>query len=302
MPTVIDGITGINRITGGADVGGNLDFVGITAFTTNGIERMRLDTSGNLLHNATSLPSAVGSADALFSGKGNIAAGNFGGGGTASILAFGGNDSVNAPFIRFRQDATTSRIEASASGSAAPTPMTFFTNGAERLRILADGTATFNSTFRSENVAVPKTGFSTSTDSIQLSPGSGSRAFVLATSGTQLVFFTAAASVGTITTTAVATAYNTSSDYRLKENIRAMVAPLERLLRLKPVLFNWKVDGSDGEGFIAHELQQEVPMAVTGEKDGKEMQGVDASKVVPLLVAAVQELTLKVLALEARLS
>ena len=62
------------------------------------------------------------------------------------------------------------------------------------------------------------------------------------------------------------------------------------------------MDGSEGEGFIAHQLQQEVPIAVSGEKDGKEMQGVDASKVVPLLVAAVQELTLKVLALEARLS
>ena len=111
--------------------------------------------------------------------------------------------------------------------------------------------------------------------------------------------------VGSISVTTTATAYNTSSDYRLKENPTPMTGALDTVAALKPVDFAWKSDGSAGRGFIAHELQAVVPEAVTGEKDAvdaegnPEYQGVDASKLVPLLVAAVQELSAKVAALEA---
>jgi hypothetical protein len=111
--------------------------------------------------------------------------------------------------------------------------------------------------------------------------------------------------VGSISVTSTATSYNESSDYRLKENPTPMTGALEAVAALNPVNFTWKSDGSAGRGFIAHELQAVVPEAVTGEKDavdseGKpEYQGVDKSKLVPLLVAAVQELSAKVAALEA---
>jgi hypothetical protein len=106
--------------------------------------------------------------------------------------------------------------------------------------------------------------------------------------------------VGSISVTTTATAYNTSSDYRLKENVQQMVGALARVVALKPCTYKWKADGSDGEGFIAHELQAVVPDCVTGEKDAVnedgsiKPQGIDTSFLVATLTAAIQELNAKV--------
>jgi len=114
-------------------------------------------------------------------------------------------------------------------------------------------------------------------------------------------------SVGTITqngTTGVL--YNITSDYRLKESVKPILGGLARVNALKPSVYNWKSDGSAGEGFIAHELAEVVPFAVSGEKDAVnadgtiKSQGIDMSRVVPILVAAIQELTARVQILEAR--
>jgi hypothetical protein len=105
--------------------------------------------------------------------------------------------------------------------------------------------------------------------------------------------------VGSVSITTTATSYNISSDYRLKENIEPMTGGLTKLMSLNPKTFEFKVEpGIKVDGFIAHEVQTVIPQAVTGEKDGEEMQGLDMSKLVPVLVAAVQELTAKVEALE----
>jgi len=101
--------------------------------------------------------------------------------------------------------------------------------------------------------------------------------------------------VGSITLNGSSTAYNTSSDYRLKENIAPMTGALAKVAQLKPVTFKWKVDGSDCEGFLAHELQEVKPDCVSGEKDavdadGKPVyQGIDTSFLVATLTAAIQE-------------
>ena len=122
--------------------------------------------------------------------------------------------------------------------------------------------------------------------------------------GSAAAFKYGATTVGTIQTTASSTAYNTSSDYRLKESVQPMTGALNRVIALKPSTYKWKVDGSSGEGFIAHELAQVVPLAVTGEKDAVnedgsiKAQGVDLSKVVPVLVAAIQEIAAEVNALK----
>jgi hypothetical protein len=66
--------------------------------------------------------------------------------------------------------------------------------------------------------------------------------------------------------------------------------------------YKWNVDGSDGQGFIAHELAEVEPGCVSGEKDGEQMQGVDYGKITPLLTAALQEALAKIESLEARLA
>ena len=120
-------------------------------------------------------------------------------------------------------------------------------------------------------------------------------------------FYNPNGQVGNIATNGSATAYNTSSDYRLKTDVQSTVNATERLKALKPVNFAWKVDGSRVDGFLAHEAQEVVPEAVTGTKDAvddegnPEYQGIDQSKLVPLLTAALQEAISKIEALTARI-
>jgi hypothetical protein len=104
-------------------------------------------------------------------------------------------------------------------------------------------------------------------------------------------------SVGNISTSASATAYNTSSDYRLKENVVALTGALDRVDQLNPSRFNFIADADTTvDGFLAHEVADVVPEAITGEKDAVDdegnpiYQGIDQSKLVPLLVGAIQEL------------
>jgi hypothetical protein len=114
---------------------------------------------------------------------------------------------------------------------------------------------------------------------------------------------------GTISVTTTATSYNTSSDYRLKENVTPVTDGITRLQQLKPSRFNFiAAPGCTVDGFIAHEVQSVVPEAITGEKDavdadGKpQYQGIDQSKLVPLLTAALQEAVAKIESLESRLT
>ena len=101
--------------------------------------------------------------------------------------------------------------------------------------------------------------------------------------------------VGAISTNGTITVYGTTSDYRLKENIVPMTGALATVAQLKPVTYKWKSDGSDGQGFIAHELQAVVPDAVHGEKDAVDADGnpvyqnVDTSHLIATLTAAIQE-------------
>jgi len=121
-------------------------------------------------------------------------------------------------------------------------------------------------------------------------------------------------SVGTITQNGTSsTSYNTSSDYRLKENIIPMTGSIDRLKQLKPSRFNFiNQDLSKGaniivDGFIAHEVSDIIPEAITGEKDGVDYEGnpdyqsIDQSKIVPLLTGALQEAISKIESLEARI-
>ena len=115
--------------------------------------------------------------------------------------------------------------------------------------------------------------------------------------------------VGSVTVTSTTTAFNTTSDYRLKENVTPVPDGIARLQQLKPSRFNFIADPDNTvDGFLAHEVQTVVPEAITGEKDEVDADGnpvyqvIDQSKLVPLLTAALQEALAKIETLETRLT
>ena len=115
--------------------------------------------------------------------------------------------------------------------------------------------------------------------------------------GSAITFYRSGTEVGSISVTSSATAFNTSSDYRLKENVISLSSALDTVSKIKPSTFNFiDTPNESVDGFIAHELAEVVPYAVSGKKDGIDekgnpiYQGVDHSKLVPLLVGAIKEL------------
>ena len=126
--------------------------------------------------------------------------------------------------------------------------------------------------------------------------------------GEAVFFLRDATTVGSVSVTTTATSFNTSSDYRLKEAIAPMTGALAKVALLKPVTYKWKVDGSDGQGFIAHELAEVEAGCVTGAKDAvdeegnPQYQGIDTSFLVATLTAAIQEQQTLITALTARIT
>ena len=108
--------------------------------------------------------------------------------------------------------------------------------------------------------------------------------------------------VGTISITGSAVSYNTTSDYRLKRLVKPMSGSIERLMKLEPSTYVWKSNGVADEGFLAHKFGKVLPNAVHGEKDAEEMQAVDLSKAVPLVVSSLQEAITMIEILEQRLA
>jgi len=110
--------------------------------------------------------------------------------------------------------------------------------------------------------------------------------------------------IGYIQSSNSGTEFNTTSDYRLKKNIKSLSNQIEEVKKLKPVEFDWTFEESSSVGFIAHELQEVFPHAVSGEKDGVGLdgemfpQGVDYGRITPLLTAALQEAITRIETLE----
>ena len=180
-------------------------------------------------------------------------------------------------------------------------PLILRTASSERMRIDdSSGTILFGAT-------------STSAPSFFFSPDSGGGVFVKDANSTDtrtaFIFRILGTQVGSITTSGSATAYNTSSDYRLKENVVDIADGITRVKQLQPKRFNFIADDDTTvDGFLAHEAAEVVPECVTGEKDEVNddgtpaYQGIDQSKLVPLLTAALQEAITKIETLEQRLS
>ena len=124
-----------------------------------------------------------------------------------------------------------------------------------------------------------------------------------------VVFSNPNGQIGGVNLSGTSTSYVTSSDYRLKENVVAVANGIARLQQLKPSRFNFIADPDKTvDGFLAHEVQSVVPEAINGVKDEVDAdgnpvyQGIDQSKLVPLLTAALQEAVAKIETLETRLA
>jgi hypothetical protein len=244
---------------------------GILAFGTSSTERARIDSNGNF------------------------------GIGTTSPAAKLDVTNGASPASRLRVGVGGGAANTLYSTLAAGDYINFETNGSERARIDSSG-----------NFLVGTTTSGGSGSGVQLynfTGTVGASIFKKTASGSYdaVAFFHNNSSVGAITYSNTATAYNTSSDYRLKEDIQPMTGALAKVAQLKPCTYKWKADGSDGEGFIAHELQAVVPQCVTGEKDAVDAegnpkyQGIDTSFLVATLTAAIQEQQAIIESLKARL-
>ena len=202
-----------------------------------------------------------------------------------SGIEFGGPNSTNEGYLAFH-----THDSGVASG--------------ERMRVSKDGSFLIGTTTSPSASSTGGSGFVADTDGRKVLELRNNAQSSLA----QVRFFTNTGAAGSIVSGFTTTSYNTSSDYRLKEDIQPVVGASDRLMALKPVNFAWKASGERVDGFLAHEAQTVVPECVTGEKDAvdaegnPEYQGIDQSKLVPLLTAALQEAIIKIETLETKVA
>jgi len=193
-----------------------------------------------------------------------------------------------------------------ANGSAVTGPVIYAANGmpllfsagsVERMRITSGGRVLINNT-NTSNDAMCHIGGNASNYALYL------YADVVYAGGYRYQRFRSGGNIagGIEGSNQTSVTYNTSSDYRMKKNIKPLENGLDRVCKLKPVKFNWKLNNELTEGFIAHEVQEIFPYAVTGEKDGENMQGMDYGRITPLLVKAIQELKAEIETLKTQIN
>ena len=280
-------------------------------------DKVTVTTSGNV-GIGTSSPKS-------FSGQTHVTVNHPSGGTNVSGYSLRVADTEYSSLITYPSNSEGLRI-----ATVTALPMTFQTNNTERMRIDSSG-----------YLLVGKPANNATTQGINMYPDGAAYYISDGTGAFDCVRFYrngTGATVGRISTTGTATSYVTSSDYRLKTDAQPMTGASDRVLALKPVNFAWIVDGSRVDGFLAHEAQEVVPECVTGTKDAMrdeeyevtaaveatydedgneltaavpavmgtrsvpDMQGIDQSKLVPLLTAALQEALTEISALKVRVA
>jgi hypothetical protein len=171
-----------------------------------------------------------------------------------------------------------------------------------KIHVAGDFGSNYTSDANTGPLFVHNTSTNTSTYGIKVKVNAG-------TAGTPIAFWQSSTLRGYISVSSSGTTYNSSSDYRLKENVVPLQDSVERLMSLKPKMFNFiEGDGTTIDGFLAHEVKDYVPSAVQGEKDEVDNDGnpiyqaIDHSRLVPLLTAALQEAMLRIQVLEERIN
>jgi hypothetical protein len=327
MPSILNATTSSGLVTS-ADNSGSLQLA-----TNNGTTALTIDTSQNVgigTSSPTKLLSVRKTQNAETSilvqnestgtaGKAIIRFGNSNGENVGSVgaLSSGFTPSGELEADGFYVDSARQSLNLSSSNNGI---IKFFGAGTERMRIDGSGV-----------VCVGTTSAQSAKFSVDCTTGNSFAAFFKhntsggATLGvnaqnptsTHVQWYNSGTPTGTVTWNgANAVAYNTSSDYRLKKDIAPMIGALDKVALLKPVTYKWKLDDSDGQGFIAHELAEVCPDAVSGKKDAMETykdedgneqtrikpQGIDTSFLVATLTAAIQELNAKVEAQAVRIA
>ena len=316
MALNINGSTGISGVDGsasapalqGTDSNTGINFGSdIVNINTGGSARATVDSAGNVGLGTTSPTDYDGAADNLVvKGSGNTG---------ITVATTNTNSNTSIVFSDGTSNADE-KFRGSVQYIHNDDVMRFLTASAERMRLGSDG-----------YVGIGVTGeVSASTGGASFNVSSDNRRkLALGTTSASgrglLLFFNSNGEVGSISTSGTSTAYNTSSDYRLKENVVSISDGITRLKTLKPKRFNFIADANETvDGFLAHEVTA-VPEAITGTKDqvvtqdlvdrgdakeselGKPVyQKIDQSKLVPLLTAALQEAVAKIEVLETKVA
>jgi hypothetical protein len=267
------------------------------AVSTAGAERMRIDSSGNV---------GIGKIPSAWSGDWRAI--NFGAAGALTChisvpsVRLNSNlydDGVGEKYIvtgaasKYEQYESAHKWYTASSGTAGTTATL-----SERMRIDSSGnllvgttSASIGNTSGSRFIDEGRTLNITNTTATNPSIITNQVGF----GGITISFRYTNSQKGYIETNSTAVLYITTSDYRLKNTITPMTGALAKVALLKPCTYKWSADGSDGQGFIAHELQAVVPDCVSGAKDAvdaegnPQYQGIDTSFLVATLTAAIQE-------------
>ena len=237
--------------------------------TGSGTERMRINSSGNV-GIGTNSP-----ADRLHVNSGSA----------NEVARFQSTDGT--AYISIMDNSTSNSLQGIGSVG---NNLTLYVNNAERVRVDSSGQLLVGGT------AYPNG----SASNFGVNQG-GQIATSRATTGSSVhvAFHNTNGVVGNISTSGSATAFNTSSDQRLKENIANSDDAGSKIDAIQVRQFDWKADGSHQDyGMIAQELQSVAPEAVSTPEDSEEMMGVDYSKLVPMLIKEIQSLRNRVAQLE----
>ena len=286
-------ITSVNGTT--ANLGfATVDLAANNYFASSGLSNKDLGVGLHIKTGDSGSTSVLNSADELvIEGSANSGMTILSGASSAGSIRFGDSANSNIGGITYSHN---------------DNEMNFITNGTGRMSITSDGDMLLGS--GSQQISSEVLNITSSSDCAFFKTTSGGEEALTiwrsSANGTFISFLKTDGNVcGSINNSSngSVTTYATSSDYRLKENEAVISDAIGRLKQLKPYTFNF-IDNPENtlDGFFAHEVQNIVPEAVVGEKDGEEMQGIDQSKLVPLLTAALQEAITKIETLEERIN